>query len=394
MDRIKPLQAAHLVSSLKNGLRRILGPGLPLIRSLRTYPERRKAEKHAARLEAVPGLSVCYLTSGFPQRPALRTEIARGGAVKLTFLAESFPHAYPRASLLYTVSSIPHPGQAQIVRRARQNGLKVVINQNGVAYPAWHGSGWELPNQKQRETYTQADFIVYQSEFCQRCAEIFLGKTAAPSVILYNPVDTLHYQPAREKTPHAAPVLLLGGNQYEQYRFENAAQTLKSVLQRLPGATLLVTGQLWGDDQSLAMEAAQNHLRKLGIAAQVRFTGSYSQEAAPGIFQSADILIHTKYNDPSPNLISEALACGLPVVYSASGGVPELVGPEAGIGLPVEPSWEKISLPDPEQMAEAVLTVWENQTHYAEAARQNAVERFSLEKYVQAHRELFMRVLD
>lgn len=394
MDRVKPFSFTRLTTRLKNGLRKILGPLLPIIRSTRTFPERLKAERQAAQLEAVYGISVCYLTSQFPQRPALRNEFARGGEVKLTFLAESFPHAYPEASLLYTVSSIPHPGQVNIVRKAKQNGLKVVLNQNGVAYQAWHGPGWEEPNRKMRAVHELADFIVYQSEFCRSGALKFLGASKAPSAIIYNPVDIDLYQPGKNLTSRHGPVLLLGGNQYERYRFETALQVLKQVLARLPGARLMVTGKLWGENQQLSMELAQRTIRDLGVEGRVQFLGAYSQEAAPQIFQNADILLHTKYNDPSPNLISEALASGLPVVYSASGGVPELVGAEAGIGLPVEQSWEKISLPDPEKMAEAVVTIWEDHPHYAEAARQSAVERFALEKFIRAHRELFMKLLD
>ena len=35
-------------------------------------------------------------------------------------------------------------------------------------------------------------------------------------------------------------------------------------------------------------------------------------------------------NDPCPNVVLEAMACGLPVVHAASGGTVELVGDEAG----------------------------------------------------------------
>ncbi len=393
MDRINYFQAL-LISRLKDGLRRILGPFLPLIRATRTLPTRLRAERESAQFRPVQRISVCYLTSQFPHRPALRTEVAHGGAVKLTFLAESFPHSYPEASLLYAVSSVDHVAKAAIIRRAKQNGVKIILNQNGVAYPAWYGKGWEEPNRIMQEVYAQAAFIVFQSEFCKLGAEKFLGKSASPSQVIYNPVDTNLYQPVKKPISRRGPVLLLGGNQYEQYRFETALQVLKQVSMLLPETNLLITGNLWGENQQVSMELAKQTLRELGVENKVEFIGTYSQESAPKIFQRADILLHTKYNDPSPNLIAEALASGLPVVYSASGGVPELVGPDAGIGIQVDRSWEKISTPDPQLMAESIANIWGSHQKYADAARQRAVEQFSLEKFVRAHRELFKSLLD
>jgi glycosyltransferase involved in cell wall biosynthesis len=388
------MRTALLISCLKAGLRATLGPFLPLVRAIRTLPKRLRADQHAAALRGDSGISVCYLTSQFPGRPALQTEIAHGGAVKLTFLAEHFPHSYPRASLLYTVSSVDHVAKATIVRRAKRNGLKVILNQNGVAYPAWHGQGWEKPNRKMQEVYEQADFIIFQSEFCRLGAEKFLGKCTAPSRVIFNPIDLDLYRPLNQPVQHNAPILLLGGNQLATYRLEVAAQVLQRLSKHLPTTRLIVTGKLWGDNQAVSMHQAVSLLRELGIAEQVEFTGQYSQKEAVRIFQRADILIHTQYNDASPTLIGEALACGVPVVYSSSGGTPELVGAKAGIGIPVEKSWEKISTPDTEKMAKAVLLVWENHKIFRESARQFAEEQFPLKNFIRTHREIFMRLLE
>ncbi len=389
------MKSATISASHKNQLRTAFGPLLPFIRFLRILPARLHAGQQASKLRShKTNTSICYLTNNFPNRPALRTEIAGGGAVKLTFLAESFPHSYPNASILYTVSSVDHFARPIILRTARQKGLKVVLNQNGVAYLAWHGPGWEEPNKKLRAAYEQADFIVYQSNFCKESARIFLGESSAPSQVIYNPVDTNLYQPVQKNLPRRGPVLLLGGNQYERYRLESAIQIFKQITTHLPDAHLLITGRLWGDDQNVSMAIAKQALLKLGIEDLVEFTGSYTQASAPLIFQRADILIHTKYNDPSPNLIAESLASGLPVVYSASGGVPELVGKDAGIGLPVEQSWEKISLPDTQAMALAAVNIWENYKDFSNAARQQAEQQFALDKFILAHRELFSSLMD
>jgi glycosyltransferase involved in cell wall biosynthesis len=91
--------------------------------------------------------------------------------------------------------------------------------------------------------------------------------------------------------------------------------------------------------------------------------------------------------------VIEAMACGLPVVYPASGGTVELVGEEAGIGVPHPVSWERDEPPAPDALAEAVLRVLAERERYAAAARRRAVERFSLEPWLERHGELFAELL-
>src|SRR5206468_10667956 len=122
--------------------------------------------------------------------------------------------------------------------------------------------------------------------------------------------------------------------------------------------------------------------------------GTYTQAAAPDVFRSADVLLHTKYNDPCPGLVVEAMACGLPVVYSSSGGVPELVGQDAGIGLPAPLDWERQHPPEPEALAEAVIQVVDRLEDYREAARRRAVEAFDSRPWIARHLEVFRGLLD
>ncbi len=130
-------------------------------------------------------------------------------------------------------------------------------------------------------------------------------------------------------------------------------------------------------------------MKELGLEGRVTFVGPYAQSDAPSIFQQAHLLLHTQYNDASPGLVLEAMACGLPVVYSHSGGVPELVGEDAGIGIPSELNWEREIPPDPEAMAQAVLGVADRLKEFSEAARQRAVDRFDLKPWLKRHQEVF-----
>ena len=58
----------------------------------------------------------------------------------------------------------------------------------------------------------------------------------------------------------------------------------------------------------------------------------------------ADAYVTMSFQDNCPTAVIEA-SCGLPILYSSSGGIPELVGKNSGIGLEVTEDWEKINVP-------------------------------------------------
>lgn len=335
--------------------------------------------------------AVSYLGAKFPKPPALRNQFAHGGAVKLTYLAETFPHHFPAANLLYAVSSVGHPLQMEILAEAKRKGLKILVNQNGVAFPAWDGVNYESSNRSLKTLIGFANFIIYQSQFCKSSAERYISPPDVPNEIIYNPVDTRLFSPeACSKKPETL-TLLLGGNQYEQYRLELALRTLKALHSQVPNAKLIVTGNLWLPQYEAKMWTKQA-LRDMNLTDYVTFTGTYTQTDAPALYSQAHLLLHTKYADPSPGLVLEAMALGMPVVHLNNGGVPELVG-DAGVGVSVEHDWDRINLPSPQTMADAVMQVYARYEEYAQKARLQAVEMFSLEKFVIRHKEIFEKVL-
>ena len=337
------------------------------------------------------GLAVAYLSPRFPEPPAQRNEFAHGGAVKLTYLGETFPHHFPTANVLYAVSSVAHPLQLKILETAKKKGLKIVVNQNGVAFPAWDGDNYDASNRSLKQTISFADCIIYQSQFCKDSAERYISPPDVPSEIIYNPVDTRLFFPEVCLAKPEALTLLLGGNQYEKYRLELALQTLKALHHNVPNTKLIVTGNLWlPRDEAEAW--TKQVLRDMNLIECVTFTGTYAQTDAPALYSQAHLLLHTKYADASPGLVLEAMALGMPVVHLDNGGVPELVG-DAGIGVHVEHDWNKINLPTPQAMADAVMQVYDRHNEFSEKARQRAVDLFSLEKFIARHKEIFEKVL-
>jgi glycosyltransferase involved in cell wall biosynthesis len=325
-----------------------------------------------------PGVRVFY---GHDRVPS-RGEPVAGGTAKFQRLATRFPNHPTDFSLLYLGSTWLPRDLGPLLGLARRRSIPLLVNQNGVGYPGWAGAGTEAFNQPLRRILAQAEHVLYQSEFCKRAADEWVGSPAGSWEVLYNAVDIDRFTPAGGPAGDG-PVLLLGGDQYQAYRLELGLETLAALLPAHPDAKLLVTGRLATPVEPI--------VERLGLGGRVHVLGRYAQADAPGIFRRAHVLLHTKVNDPCPSLVIEAMACGLPVVYARSGGVPELVGDDAGIGVLHPEGFERDDPPAPEAMAEALTRVLADQPRYASAARHRAVERFALEPWLDRHAVLFER---
>lgn len=316
-------------------------------------------------------------------------DVVFGGAVKFQLLARSFPNAPRDFNVLYLGSSSMPLEASTLVRLARRRGAAFVWNQNGVAYRGWYGDGWEQVNAPRARLLRDADHVVYQSDFCKLGADRFYGEPRGPWEVLHNPVDTHAFAPDAGR-PSRPLTLLLGGNQYQRYRVERALRALALVRRDIPGARLVVAGSLSFADDGRAQTLQM--IGELGLGDAVDLAGPYTQAQAPELVRRGDVLLHTKYNDPCPTIVLEAMACGLPVVHSASGGTPELVGPDAGVGIDAPLDWEHDHPPRAEELAAAVAEVAADLESRRAAARERALV-FDARRWVERHREIFERLL-
>lgn len=316
-------------------------------------------------------------------------EYAHGGMVRNQRLHKILPNTPYGFNILYLGSSTRPIHTESLFRLARQKDAKVVWNQDGVGYPGWAGDGYVRVNAALRKAVGSADHVIFQSRFCKASCERFVGEPAGNWEIIPNAVDIGHFRP-RGRSDDNPPVVLLGGNQYERYRLFSGLEAFARFAETREEARLLVAGNLnWSGNKAMDKASAHALAKNLGIERQVVWLGPYSQRDAPAIYQEADVFLHTKYKDPCPSAVIEALACGLPVVHSESGGVPELVGPDAGVPVPVEETWNRQVPIDPEATGEALAKAFDERERMAKAGVRRAQERFDLRTYVDRHLSLF-----
>ena len=314
-----------------------------------------------------------------------------GPQVKVKRLRAHFPEHRWGFNLVYVLSGAPHlPGAA--LRLLKRRRIPIVANQNGVFYPAWYGGDWRARNAEMARAYHLADHVVWQSAFCRRAADRFLGEREGSGEVLYNAVDTGRFCPAAATERVSPFTFLLTGkiDTHLFYRIEASLRGLAAARAKGLEARLTLAGWISAE----ARVRCQDLASELGIAEAVNLTGSYTQEQAPAVYQAADAYLMLKHNDPCPNAVIEAMACGLPVLYSATGGVPELVGNEAGVGFSCEEDWEQPRWPEPAVVADGMLVIASALDALANAARRRAVERFDIGPWIERHRAVFTGLIE
>jgi glycosyltransferase involved in cell wall biosynthesis len=309
-----------------------------------------------------------------------------GGITDILRMQKLYPAAGRDFNVFYVASAaVPLvPDVLDILPIVRRRGAPFVLNQDGIGRPGW--AGFAADNAEVRDDTLartlihEADYVFFQSDFCRKTADRFVGPRAGPWEVLHNAVDTDRFGPTGAPRTGGGLVLMLGGNQVQPDRLATALRVLAYVAEERPDVRLIVTGIVGFPENDLMQE--------LGVEDRVEFTGTYPLSSAPGLYRRADILVHTRVNDPCPNTVLEAMASGLPVVHPISGGTPELVAGEAGIGVPVEHSWERDILPDPAAMARAVLEIAPDLEEWSAAARRRAVTAFGEGHWFDRHRDV------
>jgi glycosyltransferase involved in cell wall biosynthesis len=100
---------------------------------------------------------------------------------------------------------------------------------------------------------------------------------------------------------------------------------------------------------------------RLGVADRVRFIGQVARTAMPALLRSADLVVCSPWYEPFGIVPLEAMACGVPVVASAVGGMLDTVI-DGVTGAHVPPR-------DPGALAEVIGPLLETPSRRAELAR-------------------------
>jgi len=155
-------------------------------------------------------------------------------------------------------------------------------------------------------------------------AAIRLGADSKKIEVIPSGVDTEMFKPIDKKTIRAGLKLendfhvVFVGNLIPLKRVDMLVRVCARLSRRYPHVSLVIVGE--GSEHVKLEKLAHD-----GNFENVQFTGSIEYDQMPLYMNAADVLVLPSESEGLPDVVQEAMACGIPVIASNVGGLPELI---------------------------------------------------------------------
>jgi glycosyltransferase involved in cell wall biosynthesis len=133
------------------------------------------------------------------------------------------------------------------------------------------------------------------------------------------------------------------------------------------------------------LDAVRTLASTLALEPRVHLLGM--RDDMPAVYNSLDLLMLTSYSEAMPLVVLEAMACGVPVVATAVGGVPELVEHDRTGYLARENDYEGLAM-----WARALLARPHERLAFGANARASVLEDYQIDHSAALMGELLLRL--
>jgi N-acetyl-alpha-D-glucosaminyl L-malate synthase BshA len=298
---------------------------------------------------------------------AKMSEVAAQAGLDIFHVHYAMPHAVS-AFLARSILGKRHP---KIITTLHGTDITLVGNDRSL-YPMT------------RFALEQSDGITCVSGYLQeKTREVF--EVTRPMRVIPNFVDTRRFAPPTDPhlRNHLAPtgerVLAHLSNFRMVKRASDVVRVFAEVRAVLPAKLLLI-----GDGQDLP--AALHLARRLGVEADVIALGK--QDDVSSLLATADLFLLPSEEESFGLAALEAMSCGVPVVATTVGGVPEVVE-DGATGFLLPPG----DVAGMAQAALALLTDPERHAAFRTAARRLAVTRYDTRLILPRYEAFYQEIL-
>lgn len=195
-------------------------------------------------------------------------------------------------------------------------------------------------NESLNKAAAEADLVIFISEYARKSYYKLYGKEEhriSTSVVILNEADYKTFYPGKINNSEPKTVVCVAD---DWSRPEKRFEEIIKLANRLSTVQFVVVGRV----------------NNVCLPSNIVLTGVQPHDKLANILRQADVMYSPFYRDPCPKTMVQAAYCGLPILYTDSGGQPEIKG--TGVSIP-DISSDGFDDYVPELSLENVVNAWD-----------------------------------
>ena len=263
-----------------------------------------------------------------------------------------------------------HNGQ-QALQRIRRRAPKCRL------YLYAHNDLLRTYSQREAERLLgHTDGVICVSDYIRRITASEAPAMADKLHVVLNGVNTETFKPPATPPANTEPVVMFVGRMIEEKGARILIEAAKhALLENIPFKLKIVGSQGFTDQSPLSHYEQELRRQAQPLGEKIEFLPFVPRDKIVDLYQSADIFcVPSVWEEPLGLTVSEAMACGLPVIASRRGGIPE----QGGIAV------EYFDPDHPVQLADQLYKLLTNPTkrrQQGEACREQALRLSWINQY-------------
>ncbi|OYT16621.1 MAG: hypothetical protein B7C24_06820 [Bacteroidetes bacterium 4572_77] len=270
----------------------------------------------------------------------------------------------------------------EALKKLKKYGIKTIIRLDGFYIPEYwdNRKGRKMTldkiqvNNVMRKDLKRYDEVIFQSNWSKKMFDRWLGERKDHFTVIHNGVNTKKFKPLNRGIKNS--VIMVGALRHA-YMANTFFGAMNIFYENKGRANWLLAGTM----DKVCKKIYSQYAARPGV----KYLGPASNDQLVGIYNKANVLLHPRAGDSCPNVVLEAMACGLPVVCASWGGAAELVG-KAGVIAEID-KWgygRKYET----KCFQGIKEILENPKLYSNRAIKRINKHFTIEKTVDNYLEV------